>query len=136
MDNITHLDILDDDDNDNTENNDDSDEVTEDNNEIDNVDELNDKKIKVVQDIDIPQLNTNEITSKNNNEIKKGDNNNTTNNWHNLRTRKGGTHRNAYEQEFQYAQHEKDNIKLKIKDRYRHAVDIPMKRNKIDDGYA
>ena len=71
MDNITHLDILDDDDNDNTENDDDSDEVTEDNNEIDNVDELNDKKIKAVQDIDIPQLNTDESTSKFNNEIKK-----------------------------------------------------------------
>ena len=65
---------MDEDNNDNTENDDDSDEVTEDNNEIYNVDELNyDKQIKVVQDIDIPQLNTNEITSKNNNEIKKGD---------------------------------------------------------------
>ena len=71
MDNITYLDILDEDNNDNAENDDDSDEVTEDNSEIDNVDELNDEQIKVVQDIDFPQLNTDESTSKNNNENKK-----------------------------------------------------------------
>ena len=62
---------MDEDNNDNAENDDDSDEVTEDNSEIDNVDELNDEQIKVVQDIDFPQLNTDESTSKNNNENKK-----------------------------------------------------------------
>ena len=128
---------MDEDNNDNTENDDDSDEVTEDKNEIENIDELNyDEQIKVVQDIDIPQLNTGESTSKNNNEIKEGGNNNTTNNRHNLRTRKEATHKNAYNKEFQHAQHEKSNIKLKVKDRYRHAVSILMKRNKKDDEYA
>ena len=63
-------------------------------------------------------------------------NNNTTNNRHNLRTRKEGTHRNTYEQKFQHAQHEKHNMKLKIKDISRYAVNMPMKRNKKDDGYA
>ena len=128
---------MDEDNNDNTKNDDDSDEVTEDKNEIENIDELNyDEQIKVVQDIDIPQLNTDESTSDNNNEIKEGGNNNTTHNRHNLRTRKEGTHRNVYEQKFQHAQHEKNNIKLKIKDISRYAVNMPMNRNKKDDGYA
>ena len=103
--NKTDLDILHED-NDDIENDYDSDEVTEDSNEIDDVDKINTKQIKVEQDIDILPVNTVHSVKENNNENKSSKIKNDTTTQHNLRTRKEGTHRNAYEKDLQNMQHQ------------------------------
>ena len=74
--------------------------------------------------------------NKINNENKGSRSNNNTTTRHNLRTKKEGTHRNAYEKEFQNMQHQNNNRKLKIKDRFRHTVSMLMKRKRENDEYA
>ena len=103
--NKTDLDILHED-NDDIENDYDSDEVTEDSNEIDDVDKINTKQIKVEQDIDILPVNTVHSVKENNNENKSSKIKNDTTTQHNLRIRKEGTHRNAYEKDLQNMQHQ------------------------------
>ena len=93
-------------------------------------------KIKVEQDIDILPISTVHSVNENNNENKGSKSNNDTTTRHNLRTRKEGTHRNAYEKEFQNMQHQNINTKLKIEDRFRHAVSMLMKRNRENDEYT
>ena len=74
--------------------------------------------------------------NKNNNENKGSKGNNDITTRHNLRTRKKGTHRNAYEKEFQNMQHQNNNTKLKTKERLRYEVSMLMKRNREKDKYA
>ena len=81
-------------------------------------------------------VNTVHSVNESNDQIKSSKNNNDTATRHNLRTRKEGTHRNAYEKKFQNMQHQKNNTKLKIKDRFRHTVSMIMKRNRDNDEYA
>ena len=71
-----------------------------------------------------------------NNESESNQKNNNTTTRHNLRTRKEGTHQNAYEKEFQNMQQQKSNINLKIKDKVRHLVSMLMKKNRENDEYA
>jgi len=63
-------------------------------------------KIKVEQDIDILPVNTVHSVKENNNENKSSKIKNDTTTQHNLRIRKEGTHRNAYEKDLQNMQHQ------------------------------
>ena len=72
-----------------------NDEVYENKNEVDEAEISN----LIEQDVDIIPVNI-EQDVINNNESASNQNNNNTTSRHNLRTRKEGTHRNAYEKEF------------------------------------
>ena len=71
-----------------------------------------------------------------NNESKSSQKNNNTTTRYNLRTRKEGTHQNAYEKEYQNMQQQKGNTNLKIRDKFRHVVSMLMKKNKENDEYG
>ena len=109
----------------------DNDEVYENENKVDKADISN----LIEQDVDILPVNI-EQDVINNDESENNQNNNNTTSRHNLRTRKEGTHRNVYENQFQNMQQQKSNTNLKIKDKFRHVVSMLMKKNKENDEYA